>query len=69
MGDFNCTANFDERRGQPVRLHEIHPLRDYLMDYGVHDLHYNGRFFTWTNKQVGDKRVMSKIDRVLGINL
>ena len=32
----------------------------------IHDLHYNGRFYTWSNKQVGERRVMSKIDRVLG---
>lgn len=36
---------------------------------GVHDLHYNGRFFTWANKQAVDKRVLSKIDRGLGIDL
>lgn len=69
MGDFNCIANFDERRGQPVRLHEIQPLRDCMMECGVRDLHYNGRFFTWTNMQAGDKRVMNKIDRVLGNDL
>jgi hypothetical protein len=32
----------------------------------VHDLKSIGRFFTWTNKQEGYARVLSKIDRVLG---
>ena len=32
----------------------------------IHDLHYNGRFYTWSNKQVSERRVMSKIDRFLG---
>ena len=31
----------------------------------IHDLKYNERFYTWRNKQVGDRSVMSTIDRVL----
>lgn len=27
---------------------------------------YSGRFFTWSNKQAGSRRVFSNIDRVLG---
>ena len=69
LGDFNYVANFDERHGQPVRFHEIKPFRDCLDWCGVHDLHYGGRFFTWSNKQAGQSRVMSKIDRVLGNDL
>ena len=69
MGDFNCVANFDERHGRRMRLHEIKPLRDCLEWFGVHDLHYGGRFFTWSNKQAEGRRVMSKIDGVLGNDL
>ena len=36
---------------------------------GIHDLCYNGWFFTWNNKQAGDRKVLSKIDRVLGNDL
>ena len=52
LGDFNCVANFDERHGQPVRLHEIKPFRECLDWCGMHDLH-EGHFFTWSNKQAG----------------
>ena len=68
LGDFNCVANFDERHGQPVRLHEIKPFRECLDWCGMHDLH-EGHFFTWSNKQAGQSQVMSKIDRVLGNDL
>lgn len=35
----------------------------------LHDVRYLGRFFTWNNKQAGNRRVLSKIDRVLGNDL
>lgn len=66
LGDFNCIAHFDERVGSPVRLAEVQPLRDCLAVCVVHDLNYHGRFYTWSNKQEGTSRVLSKIDRVLG---
>ena len=66
LGDFNRIANFDERLGSPVCLHEVQPIRDCMAWCNVYDLPFNGRFFTWNNKQSSDKRVMSKIDRVLG---
>ena len=66
LGDFNCVENFNERYDQPIRLHEIKPFRDCLEWCGLHDIYYTGRFFTWTNKLVGQRRVISKIDRVLG---
>ena len=66
LGDFNCVANLDERIGSPVRLAEVQPLRDCMAVCNVHDLKHYGRFFTWTNKQTGANRVMSKIYRVMG---
>lgn len=35
----------------------------------IHDLKSAGRFFTWTNKQNGTARVLSKIDRVMDNHL
>ena len=58
LSDFNCVANLDERIGSPVRLAEVQPLRDCLAICGVHDLKFHGRFFTWSNKQVGNNRVL-----------
>lgn len=69
LGDFNCVANLDERIGSPVRLAEIQPFRDCMAFWGVHDLKFHGRFFTWSNKQAKNCRVFCKIDRVLGNDL
>ena len=66
IGDFNTVANLNERHGLPVLLREIQPIRECMANCDVHDLHYNGCFYTWNNKQVGDRRIMSKIDRVHG---
>ena len=69
LGDFNCVENFDERHGQPIRLHEIQPFRDCLEWYGLYDIHYTGCLFTWTNTQAGSRRVLSKIDTIFGNDL
>ncbi|CAO2836219.1 unnamed protein product [Amaranthus hypochondriacus] len=69
MGDFNCIANFNERIGHRVMNSEIQPLRGCMMNCGLHDIKFNGRFYSWTNKQAGSQRVLSKIDRALGNNL
>ena len=66
MGDFNCIANLNERIGQKTRLHEIEPLRSRMGNCDIHNLKSRGRLFTWSNKQRGDTRVLSKIDRVMG---
>ena len=65
IGDFNCIANLDERLGQRPRYHELEPLRRCMEICEIHDLKSTGRFFTWTNKQNGAVRVLSKIDRVM----
>ena len=64
--DFNCIAKLNERIGSPPRLHDTIPLRHCMESCGLYDLKSNERFFTWTNKQSGSSRVMSKIDRTMG---
>lgn len=65
IGDFNCVANLNERVGQTVRLSEVLPLRNCMATCEIRDMKYNGRFDTWNNKQMGNRRVFSKIDRVM----
>ena len=66
MGDFNCLTGLDECTGHAVRLQEIIPLYSCIDSCGLHDLRFNGCFFTWSNKRSGEARVFSKNDRVLG---
>ena len=37
-----------------------------MANYDIHDMKSTERFFTWSNTQRGDARVLSKIDRMLG---
>lgn len=64
-GHFNCPLNFEDRIGRPIRHGEIDSFRDFLNHCGLKDMSKIGCFFTWSNKQGGDHKVMSKIDRVL----
>ena len=56
----------DECTGHVVRLQETIPLRRCMDTCGLHDLRFNGCFFTWSNKRSGEACVFSMIDRVLG---
>ncbi|KAL2933458.1 LINE-1 reverse transcriptase-like protein [Bienertia sinuspersici] len=63
MGDLNCVLQMEERCGTNVRMQEILPGRTCMERCGLIDIPYGGHFFTWSNKQVGEDRVFSKIDR------
>ncbi|XP_056688691.1 uncharacterized protein [Spinacia oleracea] len=65
MGDFNCVLNTDERVGSHVRLNEIQDFQNCVNTCGLEDAKSSGNFYTWNNKQQGDCRVFSKLDRVL----
>lgn len=65
MGDFNSVLNLDERMGFLVRLYEVQPFRECVTYCGLVDIKSSGRMFTWTNKQEGECRVFSTIDRVM----
>lgn len=65
IGDFNSVLNLDERIGRQVRLHEVYPMRNCFAKCGLMDIKAVGHFFTWNNKQEGDNRVLSRIDRAV----
>ncbi|KAL2923736.1 Photosystem I assembly protein Ycf3 [Bienertia sinuspersici] len=65
MGDLNCVLQMEERCGSNVRLHEIIPGRTCMERCGLIDIPYGGQLFIWSNKQMGEDRVFSKIDRVM----
>ncbi|XP_056694797.1 uncharacterized protein [Spinacia oleracea] len=65
MGDFNCVLHAGERVGSAVRLGEIQDFQNCISKCQVEDAKSSGNFYTWNNKQQGDKRVFSKLDRVL----
>ena len=69
MGDFNCVLNIDERVGAPVRHHSMVAFRNCVDICGLEDVKAAGHFYTWSNKQAGEARVFSKIDRVMANDL
>ncbi|KAL2942686.1 hypothetical protein RDABS01_031035 [Bienertia sinuspersici] len=65
MGDFNCVINIEERIGSAVRQKEIDPMRRCISECELQDIPYSGHFYTWSNKQVTEDRVWSKLDRAM----
>ncbi|KAL2905781.1 DNA repair protein RecO [Bienertia sinuspersici] len=65
LGDINCVLNTEECIGSNVRISEMLPGRKCFKACGLIDIPFGGNFFTWSNKQAGEDRVFSKIDRVM----
>ncbi|KAL2901089.1 LINE-1 retrotransposable element ORF2 protein [Bienertia sinuspersici] len=65
MGDFNCVINIEERIGSAVRQKVMDPMRRCISECELQDIPYSGHFYTWSNKQVTEDRVWSKLDRVM----
>ncbi|XP_074290339.1 uncharacterized protein LOC141617068 [Silene latifolia] len=65
MGDFNNVLYVDERIGSQVTDAEVKGFQNCVDVCGLYDLVSTGAYFTWNNKQEGDTRVYSRIDRVL----
>lgn len=65
-GDFNNPLSTEDRVGSNVSWAEIEGFRNCVELCGLFDLKSAGSFFTWSNKQGGDKRVLCKLDRMLG---
>ncbi|XP_056698601.1 uncharacterized protein [Spinacia oleracea] len=64
-GDFNCVMALDERIGAPVRHRDIVDVSNCMHACGMEDIKCVGNLFTWYNKQKGNNRVFSKIDRFM----
>lgn len=65
LGDFNGVLNGDERIRNAVKFQEMAPFRTCVERRELQDIKVAGNFFTWNNKHEGDKRVYSRIDRVM----
>lgn len=65
MGDFNCILSTEERMGSLVTMAEIKEFKKCMEECSMQGMISSGAFYTWSNKQPGANRVMSRIDRVL----
>ncbi|XP_026420074.1 uncharacterized protein LOC113316056 [Papaver somniferum] len=66
IGDFNCILRLDEKKGglEP-RTSTINEFSDWLYDNNLFEADTLGTKFTWTNRQSGMERIISKLDRVV----
>lgn len=64
-GDFNYVMNTEERIGSDVREMEMRDTLICMQHFAMTDIKSSGNFFTWNNKNQGNARVFSKLDRVL----
>lgn len=64
-GDYNRVMKLDERAGTLVREVEIVDIRNCMLECVVEDIKCSGNLFTWKNKQHGEAKLFSKLDRVL----
>ncbi|GAV81031.1 Exo_endo_phos domain-containing protein [Cephalotus follicularis] len=67
LGDFNVSRFPHEQLNGPPRVSKaMSEFNECLKSMEVDDIKSVGRFFTWSNKRVGNFVVNKKLDRVLG---
>ncbi|OVA05573.1 Endonuclease/exonuclease/phosphatase [Macleaya cordata] len=66
MGDFNSILHSNEKSGGDiVRPHHFSDFQDCVREAHLFDCPYLGCFFTWSNNQIVQGRISSKLDRAL----
>ncbi|XP_060974121.1 uncharacterized protein LOC133039280 [Cannabis sativa] len=65
MGDFNDILSKEERIGLKVKYYPDIAFANCVEQCHLEDVKSTGNFFTWSNKQQGQDRIWSKIDRVM----
>ncbi|XP_062099719.1 uncharacterized protein LOC133805553 [Humulus lupulus] len=65
LGDFNDILVKEERIGARVKYTKAHSFQRCVEICQLEDVKFSGNFYTWNNKQQGQDRIYSKIDRIL----
>ncbi|XP_030487085.2 uncharacterized protein LOC115704001 [Cannabis sativa] len=65
MGDCNDILAKEERIGNRVKYRPSQDFIDCVSNCFLEDVKSCGNFYTWSNKQQGDDRIFSKIDRAM----
>ncbi|CAI9103398.1 OLC1v1001867C1 [Oldenlandia corymbosa var. corymbosa] len=67
LGDFNSILQQDEKLGGlPFKAQEMEEFQQMMDGCQVQEIKTLGIQFTWSNKQLGDKRICCKLDRMMG---
>ncbi|XP_019263542.1 PREDICTED: uncharacterized protein LOC109241272 [Nicotiana attenuata] len=59
----------DRMYGKPVAISEMVDFSDCIHNLFLNEVAWKGEYYTWSNKQQGDDRILSRIDRVFGNDL
>lgn len=66
LDDFNAIRNINEKKGELDRQENYRKeLNLCCMQANLKDLRYLRAFYTWNNKNEGDRLIASKLDRIL----
>ncbi|CAI8609011.1 unnamed protein product [Vicia faba] len=68
LGDFNDILAKEDRIGKRVKYSNNSDLLTCVNTCHLEDIKYNGNYYTWNNRQQGDDKICSKIDRALAKN-
>lgn len=66
LRDFNALMKLDERVGQLVMDNEVEDMKRCMHDCKLLELKTSGQYYTWSNKQEGNSKVLCKLNRALG---
>ena len=47
-------------------MNEIRDFEECVKDMGITEVQWKDNYYTWTNKQIGNARIASRIDRAFG---
>ena len=68
IGDFNAIYKQEHRKnGSLVTSYERYDMHKWMDDMELHPLPERGHKFSWSNKEKGDNRILTKIDHAIGI--
>ncbi|XP_026420711.1 uncharacterized protein LOC113316778 [Papaver somniferum] len=65
IGDFNCVLRNEERGGGIPRTSVVNEFSDWLDDINLFEAESLGNKFTWTNRQSGVRRIISRLDHAV----
>lgn len=67
IGDFNAVYKEDHgKNGTLVTTYETHDMQKWMEDMELHPIAELGHKYSWSNKEEGENRILTKIDHAIG---
>ncbi|XP_026398539.1 uncharacterized protein LOC113294364 [Papaver somniferum] len=66
LGDFNCVLRMEEKKGGiPIKEVYMNEFTSWISDNSLVEVDSLGKKYTWSNRQKGSRRIVSKHDRAV----